>query len=66
VPVAAGVDYSLGFEGDATPTSLSFVRLSGAPINLDGIVDALVANRCEAQLDLLIQTMPAAAPVASN
>lgn len=57
--VSDGADYRLSWAGAATPTSLKFRTLSAWPADAEAIASSLIQNGCDAQLDLLIETVRA-------
>ncbi len=58
LPVASGTQYRLSWPGAAQPTTISFAVLGPNPsTGLEGMAAALIKNRCEAQLNLLIETV---------
>ncbi|TVV70799.1 hypothetical protein [Sphingomonas solaris] len=58
LPVTAGAKYRLSWPGAAAPTTLTFALLGPNPTTgLEGMASALIKNGCEAQLDLLIETV---------
>lgn len=57
VPVADGAEYSLNWRGAAEPTRLTFKTLSKKPAELNDMASSLIQHSCDAQLDLLIETV---------
>ena len=57
LPVSDGVDYRLSWDGAAAPTRVQFRTLPTKPTALDDIASTLISNGCNAQLDLLIETV---------
>ena len=57
VPISDGVDYRLSWDGAASPTKLQFRTLQAKPTALEDIASTLIRNGCNAQLDLLIETV---------
>ncbi len=55
--IADGADYRLSWEGAATPTQLRFKTLPNKPAGLEDTASSLITNGCNAQLDLLIETV---------
>jgi hypothetical protein len=51
-----GADYKLSW-GAASQTNLKFRTLPSEPVGLDAMASSLIKNNCEAQLDLLIETV---------
>ena len=65
LPVTQGAEYRLSWPGATEPTVLKFALLGPNPTTgLEGMASALIKNGCEAQLDLLIETV--AIPDASS
>jgi hypothetical protein len=64
MPVAQGAEYRISWPGMTQPTSLKFAVLGPNPQGLEDMAAALIRNGCEAQLDLLIETV--AIPDASS
>ena len=58
--LADNATYSFGTPGVAVPTQITFRTLASEPADLEGVAAALIENGCEGQLDLLIETQPAA------
>ena len=52
-----GASYRLSWTGATAPTSLRFKWLSTRPAGLEDMASSLIQNGCEAQLDLLIETV---------
>lgn len=57
LPVADGAEYRLSWRGAAAPTALRFRAVPARPAGLEDLAETLIRNRCEAQLDLLIETV---------
>lgn len=58
LPVSDGAEYRLTWPGQMQPTKLKFVVLGTNPQGgLENMAAALIKNGCEAQLDLLIETV---------
>lgn len=58
LPVTQGSEYRLSWPGAAEPTVLKFALLGPNPTaGLEGMASALIKNGCDAQLDLLIETV---------
>lgn len=57
VPIAESAAYQLSWAGAGVPTTLKFRRLSARPAGLEEMASSLIQNGCEAQLDLLIDTV---------
>ncbi len=61
LPVKEGSDYSLSWDGAAQPTKLKFRMLSALTADPQNVATSLIERGCNAQLDLLIASMPAEA-----
>ena len=57
LPVADGSEYRLSWSGAAAPTTLRFRTMPAKPAGLEDVAQTLIRNRCEAQLDLFIETV---------
>lgn len=55
--ISDGADYRLSSAGSAQPTSLKFRTLPAKPAGLEDMASSLIRNGCQAQLDLLIETV---------
>jgi hypothetical protein len=55
--IVEGADYSLTWDGAAKPTRLKFKTLPSKPVGLEDTASLLIKNSCDAQLDLLIDTV---------
>ena len=66
LPIASGAEYRLSWPGATSPTTLRFRTLPQRPVGLEDMASFLVANQCQAQLDLFIETVriPDSAPPA--
>lgn len=64
--ITDGAKYRLSWDGAAEPTALTFKALPRRPEGLEDMAFSLITNGCEAQLDLLIETvrLPGDAPPA--
>lgn len=58
LPIANGADYQLSASGVAVPTRIRFKTLASEPSDVQGVAQALIANGCQEQLDLLIESAP--------
>ncbi len=56
--VASGGAYSFARRGVAVPTRITFRTLAERPADLQAVAAALIANGCQEQLDLLVETAP--------
>lgn len=52
-----GAKYRLSWDGSAEPTVLTFKALPKRPAGLEDMASSLITSGCEAQLDLLIETV---------
>lgn len=57
VRIADGTEYRLSWTGGEAPTRLRFKTLATAPADVPGVAAALIGNGCQAQLDLLVETV---------
>jgi hypothetical protein len=57
-PIASGGTYSLRQRGVAVPVQITFRTLSTQPTDLQAVAAALIANGCQEQLDLLVESAP--------
>lgn len=64
MPITAGAEYRLSWAGAAQPTTLKFALLGQTLTGLEDMAAALIKNGCEAQLDLLIETVAIPEPTA--
>ena len=55
--ISDSVQYSLTWDGAAAPTRLKFRTLPNKPSGLEDMASSLIINKCDAQLDLLIETV---------
>lgn len=55
--VGEGAGYRLAWPGGAAPTTIVFRALPSKPAGLEDMAAALIRNGCQAQLDLLIETV---------
>jgi hypothetical protein len=55
--IANGAEYRLSIQGVAVPTRLRFRVLPNVPAGIDGQAQAFIQNECQAQLDVLIETV---------
>ncbi|MEA3013767.1 MAG: hypothetical protein QOD42_2312 [Sphingomonadales bacterium] len=56
--IASGATYSFSQPGVAVPTRITF-RILNAPLNdVQGVAEALIANGCAGQLDVLVESQP--------
>ena len=57
-PITNGAVYSFRQAGVAVPTQITFRTLSTQPTDLQAVAAALIANGCQEQLDLLVESAP--------
>lgn len=57
LPISAGADYRLEWTAAKQPTTLRFAMLGPNPEGLEATAQTFIKNGCEAQLDLLIETV---------
>lgn len=57
-PIASGAAYTFQQPGVAVPVQITFRTLSSEPHDLTEVAGALIANGCQEQLDLLVETAP--------
>ena len=60
--IANGAAYGFRQPGVAVPTQIIFRILASDPPDLQAVAAALIANGCQDQLDLLVETQPEASP----
>jgi hypothetical protein len=57
LPVTEGISYQLSGGGLAKPVTIRFTILAPSADGLEGTASTLIARKCDAQLDLLIETV---------
>ena len=57
-PIAGGASYSFTQPGVAVPTNITFRVLSAEPRDVQAVAEALIANGCQNQLDVLVESQP--------
>jgi hypothetical protein len=57
-PIANGARYTFAQAGVAVPTEIVFRTLAREPTDIEGVAAALIANGCQDQLDVLIESQP--------
>jgi len=62
LPILNGATYSIAQSGVAVPTEVTFRMLAREPANLEGVASALIANGCQSQLDVLVESQPDLSP----
>ena len=60
LPVASGAEYQLSQPESGDSARVTFVTVSNPPTDPVGIAQALIANGCENQLDVLVEASPSA------
>lgn len=60
--IVSGGAYSFRQPGVAVPTQITFRTLRSEPADLQAVAAALIANGCQGQLDVLVETQPEARP----
>ena len=56
--LVSGAAYSFRQPGVAVPVQITFRTLTSEPADLQGVAAALIANGCQGQLDLLVESAP--------
>jgi hypothetical protein len=56
--IASGATYSFSQPGVAVPTRITFRILNAALNDVQTVAEALIANGCEGQLDVLVESQP--------
>ena len=57
-PVANGATYTFSQPGVAVPVTITFRLLASEPRDVQGVAEALIANGCQGQLDVLVESQP--------
>lgn len=57
-PIANGATYTITQPGVAVPVSITFRVLNSEPQDVQGVARALIANGCQGQLDVLVESQP--------
>lgn len=60
VAFAEGAEYRVSWTGNDDPARITFAALDPVPTDLTQVAEALIANECQGQLDLLVETAPTA------
>jgi hypothetical protein len=60
--IASGATYSFSQPGVAVPTRITFRILNGPLNDVETVAGALIANGCEGQLDVLVESQPEQSP----
>lgn len=58
-PITDGATYSFSQPGVAVPTRITFRLLTAEPRDVQAVAAALIANGCQGQLDVLVESQPA-------
>ena len=56
--VTNGATYTITQPGVAVPVTVTFRVLASEPHNVEGVAEALIANGCQGQLDVLVESQP--------
>lgn len=56
--VTDGATYTITQPGVAVPVSVTFRVLTSEPQTVEGVASALIANGCQGQLDVLVESQP--------
>ena len=62
LPITNGSSFSIAQSGVAVPTQITFRMLAREPADMQGVAQALIANGCQGQLDVLVETQPDLSP----
>jgi len=62
IPIANGASFTIAQTGVAVPTQVTFRTLAHEPADLQSVASALIANGCQGQLDVLVETQPDLSP----
>jgi hypothetical protein len=57
-PVTNGATYTFTQPGEAVPVEITFRVLASEPRDVQGVAAALIANGCQGQLDVLVDSQP--------
>ena len=57
-PVTNGATYTFTQPGVAVPVTITFRLLASEPRDVQGVAEALIANGCQGQLDILVESQP--------
>lgn len=58
LPIANGSSFNIAQSNVAVPTQVTFRTLAREPADLAGVASALIANGCQNQLDILVESQP--------
>jgi hypothetical protein len=56
--IASGSTYTITQPGVAVPVTITFRVLASEPRDVEGVASALIANGCQGQLDVLVESQP--------
>lgn len=59
LPIANGGAYQLRLGSSPVPSTITFRTVASAPADMPAVAEALIANGCQEQLDLLVDSAPA-------
>jgi hypothetical protein len=59
MPIANGGAYQLRLGSSPVPSTITFRTVASAPADMPAVAEALIANGCQEQLDLLVDSAPA-------
>jgi hypothetical protein len=59
LPIAPNTDYEVTWQGKTEATHLTFTTLATTPTDIKSVAEALISQKCENQLNVLIETVPA-------
>jgi hypothetical protein len=58
VPITNGASYTIAQSGVAVPATVTFRMLAREPSDTQSVAAGLIANGCQGQLDVLVETQP--------
>ena len=58
LPVTSGAEYQISQAGNGDTARVTFVTVANAPADSVGTAQTLIANGCDNQLDVLVETTP--------
>jgi len=62
LPITNGSSFNIAQSGVAVPTQITFRMLAHEPADMQSVAQALIANGCQGQLDVLVETQPDLSP----
>ena len=62
LPITNGSTFSIAQSGVAVPTEITFRMLAQEPSDVQAVASALIANGCQGQLDVLVESQPDLSP----